>query len=289
MNSEAGELTIIASTLSGNMAQGNEGTGGGIYSSGSLSFADDTLSGNSASTNGGGVYADGTATLTNDTIAGNTAPTGGGVYVVANPFAGDVTLYNTIVASNTGGDISGSLDAHLATGQPPSSHNLIGGDPKLGPLADNGGPTQTMALLAGSPAIDAGSNALALGPDGKPLLTDQRGYARIVDGIVDIGAYESGSSIPGDADGDGVVDFKDLVILASHYGQPSGATFAQGDFNGDGKVDFADLVILAQAYGRSTAVAAAASPAAANAPIAMETVEPWSPPRAQRRSQSRNW
>ena len=290
-NAASGILTVTATTISRNQANGsaggvyNQGTaslsgdtlttnsakgagGGGVESSGSIALADDTLAGNSASTSGGGVYADGTAILTNDTIAGNTAATGGGVYVVANPFAGDVTLYNTIAAGNLGGDITGSLDAHLAAGQQPSSNNLIGtggsrgltngvngnivgiADPKLGPLADNGGPNQTMALLPGSQAIDAGSNALALGPDGKPLLTDQRGYARIVNGIVDIGAYESGSSIPGDANADGTVDFKDLVILASHYGQPSGATFAQGDFNGDGKVDFADLVILAQYYGR---------------------------------------
>ena len=56
----------------------------------------------------------------------------------------------------------------------------------MGPLADNGGPTQTMALLPGSPAIDAGSNALI--PSG--VTTDQRGYARINNGTVDIGAYE---------------------------------------------------------------------------------------------------
>ena len=66
-------------------------------------------------------------------------------------------------------------------------------DPDLGPLAYYGGPTQTIALLPGSPAIDAGSNALAVDPStGQPLTTDQRGpgFVRIYNGTVDIGAYE---------------------------------------------------------------------------------------------------
>ena len=66
--------------------------------------------------------------------------------------------------------------------------DLLNVDPKLGPLQDNGGPTLTMALLPGSPAIDAGSNDLI--PPG--VLYDQRGpgFQRIVNGTVDIGAYE---------------------------------------------------------------------------------------------------
>ena len=61
-------------------------------------------------------------------------------------------------------------------------------------MANNGGPTQTLALLAGSPAIDAGFNALALDPNGNSLITDQRGFARIANGTVDIGSYEFGAS-----------------------------------------------------------------------------------------------
>jgi hypothetical protein len=72
--------------------------------------------------------------------------------------------------------------------------NQVGvADPGLGALADNGGPTQTIALLPGSPAIDTGSNALAIDPStGLPLTTDQRGagFPRIVNGTVDIGAFE---------------------------------------------------------------------------------------------------
>ena len=62
------------------------------------------------------------------------------------------------------------------------------------------------------------------------------------------------AALPGDADGNGKVDFADLVILAAHYGQ-SNATWADGDFNADGSVGFDDLVILAQNYGQSTAPA----------------------------------
>ena len=71
--------------------------------------------------------------------------------------------------------------------------NQVGvADPGLGTLADNGGPTQTIALLAGSPAIDMGSNALAVDPRGNPLTTDQRGpgFRRIVNNTVDVGTFE---------------------------------------------------------------------------------------------------
>ena len=69
--------------------------------------------------------------------------------------------------------------------------DLLNVNPLLGPLQNNGGPTETMALLPGSPAIAAGSVALAVHANGKPLTTDQRGSARIVNGKVDIGAFES--------------------------------------------------------------------------------------------------
>ncbi len=120
-------------------------------------------------------------------------------------------LKNTIVAGNTVANASSSPD-FLGAVAATSSYNLIGNglgttgitngdansnqvgssaspiDPKLGPLADNGGATQTHSLLPGSPAINAGDNTNA--PD-----TDQRGFARIVGGIIDIGAFESSYEI----------------------------------------------------------------------------------------------
>jgi len=264
-----------------------QSSGGGIENAGAAVLVNSTISGNAAAAgaatgaeiSGGGIDNSGTLRLTNCTVANNSAnagssptndATGGGIYIAA----GHVTLNNTIVAGNytvpaVGGsppdDIVGAVgpssaynligNASAATGLSAANHNQLGTaaspiDPKLRPLANNGGPTQTMALLPGGPAIDAGSNPLAVGVDGKLLLTDQRGYGRIFNGTVDIGAYEYGASIPGDADGDGKVDFNDLVLVARHYGMTN-AAWADGDFNYDGSVGFDDLLIVARNYGAS--------------------------------------
>ena len=124
----------------------------------------------------------------------------GGIYNLAS---NTLNLFNTIVAENTAGsspDVAGTINTadHNLIGDGGGSTivtdmggNLIGGngnpviDPRLGPLQDNGGPTQTLALYADSPAIDAGNNAAPGLPD-----TDQRGFARVVHDVVDIGAYE---------------------------------------------------------------------------------------------------
>src|SRR5262249_32483418 len=100
-------------------------------------------------------------------------PAGGGIYLFTGASA---SLTNTIVAGNAGGDIHGSI-----TGD----NNLIGGDPLLGPLGNYGGPTLTLPLLPGSPAIGGG----AARP--RPPATDQRGRPRPTSGPVDIGAFQS--------------------------------------------------------------------------------------------------
>src|SRR5205807_9336133 len=165
-----------------------------------LTINNSTISGNNATGNGGGVSSDGTGgaaviTTTNATITNNhsdsddsSAGDGGGL----NLSAGTYKLRNTIVAGNFKGtaspvasDIFGSVDTSAN-----SSNNLIGtggaggltnstnfnqvgvANPGLGPLASNGGPTQTHALLFGSPAIEAGDNTFS---DAVSLTTDQRG------------------------------------------------------------------------------------------------------------------
>ena len=287
-----GTLNLVSSSIITNTAM--TGGGGGLYNDagGPASLANSTISGNQTHGAGGGVYNRGNLTFTNCTIADNTSldSTGGGL----NLSGGVASAYNTIVADNHNlirPDIAGSFDFYYVTnttqytrpGQP-SSHDLIadgsGGlpldpngdptngnllgtpltplDPRLAPLGNYGGPTQTMVLRSGSPAIDAGANALAIGPDGTPLLTDQRGLARIFNATVDIGACEFGSHLLGDADGDGKVDFADLVIVARNYGKTN-ATWADGDFNNDGSVGFDDLLIVARNYGKSISLTTAAA------------------------------
>jgi hypothetical protein len=202
--------SIRTSTISRNNAIGSS-TGGGIFYGGGpgLAIENSTISGNTASNNQGGggirLFGPGPVRIVNSTIAFNIASftgagNGGGISV--NDFAGPVTLVSTIVADNlkgpegfypdifaTGngdvsadhslvGDTAGSLVVHF-------SNSLVNVDPRLGRLANNGGPTLTHALLPGSPAINAGLN-----PAG--LLTDQRGpgFVRTVGTGTDIGAFE---------------------------------------------------------------------------------------------------
>jgi len=168
-----GTLTVTGSTLSGNFASGYDfdNGGGGIYNyEGMLTVSNSTLSGNSATDGGGGIYNSyGTLTVSNSTLSGNN-------YAAIANLHGTLTLSNSIVAGNAGDPLSGFIDAN---------HNLIGGNPLLGPLQDNGGPTKTRALLADSPALNAGDTA-QLG------VADQRGVVR--SGGVNIGAYQASAT-----------------------------------------------------------------------------------------------
>src|SRR5262249_12883464 len=130
-----------------------------------------------------------------------TGTSGGGLWNYNATATGKV--FNTVGAGNyqgtsgtTANDIVGTLDAGSANnligtgGSGGLSHGGHGNQvgvrrPGLGPLANNGGPTQTIALLPGSPALDHGGNTYVNAGE-----TDQRGYTRIVNGTVDIGAFE---------------------------------------------------------------------------------------------------
>lgn len=185
-------LQIENSTVSGNAANRD---GGGLYVSGMADLRNTTVSGNSAA-GGGGLAGPGSAFLLNVTVAHNTAGMGGGLLS-----SGAMVVRNTMVANNSasaGPDVNGPL-ASLGYNLIGDSTGLIfNGDltgnlanvaPLFGPLADNGGPTRTHALLVGSPALDAAS------PSVYPL-ADQRGVLRPQDGDgisgarADIGAFE---------------------------------------------------------------------------------------------------
>ncbi len=193
-------MAVIDSTFSANLAD----DGGGICNEGTaLMVVNSTLADNTAYVFGGAVFNTRMLTTSNTTVAANSGYIGGGIATVEG---GNTTLNNTIVADSTsGGDfyldsgysstVSGSYDL-IGDGSYLSSftHSLQG-DPLLAPLGSYGGPTQTMALLPGGPAIDAGSNGLIpTDPTtGQPYATDQRGagFPRVVNGTVDIGAFES--------------------------------------------------------------------------------------------------
>jgi hypothetical protein len=207
-NDSNGTLTVSNSTLSGNSATY---AAGGIANTGTLTVSNSTLSSNSAPS-GGGIYNSGrhSVTLTSVTVTANRtadpAYDGGGLYVF--PGSSVPVLHNTLIAGNFKGAAGTTRDDVFGRLDPNGDYNLIGDgtgmtglsngvngnlvgsagspiDPLLGPLQDYGGPTLTHALMPGSPAIDAGNNAYATD-------WDQRGegFPRIVNGVIDIGAFE---------------------------------------------------------------------------------------------------
>ncbi len=189
---ELADCTLFANSTAPNTAGGG---GGGIFNAGTLTALDCTLSGNTSAVNGGGFREGGTASLINCTITANVATnSGGGVFNPAGATtlvhctiagntagaagggvssSGQVTLFNVIVAGNTcsnGSDVKGAVTGNNnLIGNGTGMSGLVNGtsgnevgtassplNPLLGPLASNGGPTQTMLLLSGSPAGGAG-------------------------------------------------------------------------------------------------------------------------------------
>lgn len=199
----AGSLTVTDSTISNNTTTGSGGpvifggSGGGLRTSNVASLTNCTIAGNVADYGGGIEVVGGTMNATNCTISYNRATGGGGG--IRGLFV-TITLTNTVVAQNlfleaSPDDVATSIDAATSFNNLIASGGggLIDGvngnlvdvaNPQLAPLGNYGGPTQTVALLPGSPAVNAGTNS------GAPA-TDQRGVARPQEGTVDMGAYES--------------------------------------------------------------------------------------------------
>lgn len=194
---------ISHSTISNNSTSALYG--GGILTENSPatnSIINSTIAYNIANTSGGGLYNNNdTLILTNVTIAYNEAnDIGGGIYNLA----GSIDIGNTIVANNnalTDGDTSGNFNSqgNNLIGNPGNANGFIGSDitnvdPMLGLLGNYGGPTLTIPLSQGSPALGGGN--LSLLPPGEQL-TDQRGppYVRVFNGQLDIGSFEDQSAI----------------------------------------------------------------------------------------------
>jgi hypothetical protein len=269
----AAAVVIANSTVSGNRTDGGAGDGGGIYVESppeAVQIYQSTFSDNRANGSGGdggaiviincGMY------VTRSTLTENYAQATGGAVHQANS-GGDfgVSIDHSIVAGNTAASYPDIMKDPSAASVLTVNWSLIGtgfptntGDnneetdaPGLGPLADNGGPTWTHALLQGSPAIDAG-NPAAIGD------YDQRGepYARVWDGdavpgaVIDIGAFElqPPPGLVGDYNRDESVDAADYVMwrkLAGTDVTPN--TGADG--NGDGHVDESDCGVWRENFG----------------------------------------
>ena len=270
VHSRYGSLQILDSTITGNTArigggfaisgvatidrcsiyQNSAGGGGGIaVSGGELTLRNSTISANTASTAYAGgvlVVAGGTAALLNSTICGNEGPDAGGIFVDGL----GVLLRSTIVAGNTAnglpsdignGAVSGTNnligDARTSGGLTKGvGDNIVGADPLLADLADNGGPTLTHALLPGSPAIDAGSNP-------ERLASDQRGRPRARGEAPDIGAFEANirptiGAI--DAAAAEIVQGSSLLLHAFDAADSDGSVVSVrywADLDGDGNAD----------------------------------------------------
>lgn len=228
-----GYLLVINSTISANRGDPQGGSGGGGISS-----------------KDGGV-----ATLVNSTVVGNEASASQASGIYTRNDGSKTTLVNTLVADNDSANcppngfwaLPGSLGHNLDSDgscQLAGPGDLSEVDPLLGGLADNGGPTMTHALLAGSPARNAGDNAEC--PEG-----DQRGAPRNV-GACDIGAFEAGSVVPppaplpGDVDCDGALTPFDMLALLRHTGSLGAPPpcIALADLDCDGDIDLADALIL---------------------------------------------
>ncbi|MEX2317045.1 MAG: choice-of-anchor Q domain-containing protein [Pirellulales bacterium] len=298
--SEAGRLQVIASTLVNHEARGGGsgvgGRGGAIYNDGGvIRITNATLSGNAVRDSvgstmgswGGGIYSrNGSLSIYDSTIANNVGLAGIGVYVIGDGSGrtADIKVRNSIVAQGGGTDVVVTNDNggafttsgafNIVRDAPPVTLAQIGAilvtDPLVGPLADNGGPTWTHAILSDipdNPAIDQGDpNFNANDPDGDPqtldaILYDQRGapYVRVANGDgasgsrVDVGAFEfhpasAPPELPGDYNADHKVNAADYTIWRNTLGMNVPRYFG-ADGDGSEWVDTGDYQLWKANFG----------------------------------------
>jgi len=276
-------LSVSGSTIASNTADvdgDGTGAGGGIYNlSGKLTVTNSTISGNSAGEGGGGIFSDTsqTTTIAHTTIAGNVTASGSGSNGGGINSNGTTVLDHTIVAGNLKGastrdDVNGNFDAFyslIGDKRSENVHNtggsLIGTtttpiNALLGPLASNGGLTQTRLLLSGSPALDAGNPSAVAGAGTIPQY-DQRGtpFSRVVDydgaggARIDIGAVEmtpAAPPLPGDYNCNNVVDAADYALWAKTNGTNVQA-YSGADGDGNGTVNQNDYDVWRSHFGNT--------------------------------------
>jgi hypothetical protein len=261
-------LRLESSTVSGNETRGASASGGGVWAT-TLVVDRSTISGNSTLIDGGGVYVEEALTINQSTITLNTAGNRGAGVLRPNSAASfPLTITGSILAGNTApnapdlrpgtgsvvtanyslfGDTTGSgVTATTGTG------NLRNVSAQLGPLADNGGPTKTHALLPGSPALNAGDPAVAF----SGTQFDQRGtpFTRVSGGRIDVGAFEVQvvtPSLVGDYNLDGAVNAADYTVWRDTLGQQA-FPFAGADGSGDGLIGVTDYSVWGANYGTTT-------------------------------------
>jgi hypothetical protein len=232
------EVTITNSTVSGNSHEGL------LISQSHLTIANSTITGNSLGVSSFSSESH-VLTLLNTILAGNG-------WLSGEPDLSTSGSSPTTINSNYSliGDTSNLMPAQLAQINA-GTGNLLNVDPMLGPLADNGGPTLTHALLAGSPARNAGDPTFT-----SPPAFDQRGsgFARVSGGRIDMGAYEEQTVVAppdsADFDVDGDVDGRDFLAWQRGFGIAAPhAVKLDGDADDDTDVDGNDLAIWQDQYG----------------------------------------
>jgi len=252
-----GDLTVVSSSVARNAAVFN---GGGIYeNAGELTVVNSSVVKNLAEDSGGGVFGTG-VTVINSNIVGNSAGNSGG------GLNGEMlAITNSIVARNRA-DEDPDFSGNLITGSdynlygiwsdgsgPYGEHNLVGDlesplAPGLSNWTDLGDGVWGYLLLPGSPALNAGSNALAVDADGAPLTTDLYGNPRIQQGVVDMGAVEGATepppavtyvvqSLDDSIAQDGILTFRE-AFEAANSNQPVGDALA-GSFGHQDRIEFA--------------------------------------------------